>query len=113
MKTEFNRHYLNIAIERSADTERTAGLRWPVCQDRFERLSLDEDRVGTVCRGCLFDLKDGCPNTRAWSLDARGGIKPVCEAEDLVYCRHYDCGCDLCANFHGGVPLPLASRGSL
>ena len=112
MRTEFNRHYLDRAVVRSADPNRIMRLRWPVCQDRFERLDLDSDREGTVCRGCLFDLRDGCPNTRAWSLDCEG-IKPVCEAGDLVYCRHYDCGCDLCANFHGGVPLPLAARGSL
>lgn len=87
-------------------------LRLPACQMRFERNALDAGRTGTVCQGCRHDLHYGCPNTRAWALDARtGGVKPLCNAEDLVYCRHYDCGCDLCANFLQGTPMPSASRG--
>ena len=87
-------------------------LRWPLCQNRFERLGLDAVRSNTVCRGCREDLQSGCSNTRAWSLDAdTGEVKPNCSEHDLVYCRHYDCGCDLCANFISGVPVPLAARG--
>ena len=87
-------------------------LRLPTCQNRFARLGIDAERNGTVCQGCRYDLYEGCPNTRAWSLDAlTGHIKPICKAEDLVYCKHYDCGCDLCANFHYGTPVPLSARG--
>jgi hypothetical protein len=103
-----------IRISRTAPGERESTgfksapiLRLPTCQSRFERLGLDAERAGTVCHGCQFNLEDGCPNTRAWSLDG-GSIKPICEAETLVYCRHYDCGCDLCENFLSGMPIPPA-----
>lgn len=92
--------------------ERSPILRWPVCQNRFERLNLDAGRGGTVCQGCRYDLREGCPNTRAWSLDGKTGeVKAICEPEALVYCRHYDCGCDLCANYLNGTPLPFSARG--
>ena len=92
-------------------SDRTPVLRLPRCQEFFERLGLDEDRAGTVCQGCQFSLEEGCPNTRAWSLDRDGGVKPACGAQDLVYCKHYDCGCDHCANYLYGTPIPMAARG--
>ena len=92
-------------------SDRAPMLRLPRCQELFERLELDKDRNGTVCQGCQFRLAEGCPNTRAWSLDRMGGVKPVCGEKDLVYCKHYDCGCDHCANFKDGTPVPLAARG--
>jgi hypothetical protein len=92
-------------------SDRAPVLRLPRCQELFERLGLDVERGGTVCQGCRYSLEDGCPNTRAWSLDRFGDVKPVCQAKDLVYCKHYDCGCDHCANYLQGTPMPLASRG--
>jgi hypothetical protein len=97
--------------EQETEVRTVPPLRWPTCQARFERFGLDMERVGTVCQGCRYDLSAGCPNIRAWSLDAQSGeIMPVCAPGDLFYCRHYDCGCDLCANFVSGTPLPLAAR---
>ena len=111
-KTRDNRHsYLRLSELETERGRTTPVLRWPTCQARFARLGLDTERAGTVCQGCRHDLEAGCPNTRAWSLDAVSGeVKPVCAAGALVYCRHYDCGCDLCANFVSGTPLPLAAR---
>lgn len=101
-----------LTIEREQQTPRPIPmLRQPICQNRFTRLGLDMERAGTVCQGCRYNLKQGCPNTRAWSLDAETGtIKPVCNPETLVYCKHYDCGCDLCANALYGTPLPFVAR---
>ncbi|MEP6754467.1 MAG: hypothetical protein ABJA67_03115 [Chthonomonadales bacterium] len=75
-------------------------LRIPVCQTRVGEQNLDAARHKTVCEGCQFDINDGCPNTRVWKMTRAG--KPVsnCKPEDLVYCRHYDCGCDECVKFH-------------
>jgi hypothetical protein len=86
-------------------------LRVPRCQNLFEHLGLDTERAGTFCQGCRFRLENGCPNTRAWRLDREAGVKPLCREEDLVYCRHYDCGCDHCANYLRGTPLPAVARG--
>ena len=99
---------LRLEAQRS---ERAPVLRMPRCQTLFAHLGLDTEREGTVCQGCKYNLEEGCPNTRAWSLDRAGGVKPVCRAEDLVYCKHYDCGCDHCANYLQGTPLPMAARG--
>lgn len=86
-------------------------LRWPICQNRLQRLGIDRKRAGTVCQGCRHDIEEGCPNTRVWSVNAETGVVTMCRAEDLVYCKHYDCGCGLCASFLFQNPVPLAARG--
>jgi len=108
----YNQNSTLITLQERPTPRPTLALRQPVCQNRFARLGLDTERAGTVCQGCRYNLDEGCPNTRAWSFDAETGtIKPVCHPEDLVYCKHYDCGCDLCANILYGTPLPPVARG--